>query len=79
MQYKLLILQIFRDHHHHVPHLIDYDKIQQILPLPCHCEEKRLDRVNHPRNYFSPLYALFLASDVFLFHSSGNDRTAFLN
>ena len=30
-------------------------------------------------NIFSPLYALFLASDVFLVHSSGNDRTGFLN
>ena len=28
-------------------------------------------------NIFSPLYALFLASDVFLVHSRGNDRTGF--
>ena len=28
-------------------------------------------------NEFSPLYALFLASDVFLVHSCGNDRTGF--
>ena len=28
---------------------------------------------------FSPLYALFLASDVFLVHSSGNDRTGILS
>ena len=30
-------------------------------------------------NTISPLYALFLASDVFLVHSSGNDRTGFLS
>ena len=30
-------------------------------------------------NPFSPLYALFSVSDVFLDHSSGQDRTGFLN
>ena len=32
-----------------------------------------------PELFFSPLYALFSASDVFLVHSSGTDRTHFLS